>query len=173
MNTQDQRKLIAEVFADGRWEIPRMIDAMLKAEDFFFDTMSQIHMPRWSSGRVALAGDAAHATSFLSGQGSSMALIGAYVLAGELAKNTDHTTAFAAYERVSRGYIEANQALATGGGAVMIPDTLEALRLRDQALREAAAGVSDELHGAESSPMINSFHLPDYSARSSDRAGQG
>ncbi|MEU0254598.1 hypothetical protein ABZ299_19275 [Streptomyces sp. NPDC006184] len=62
----------------------------------FFDVVSQIHLPTGSSGRVALAGDAAHATSFLSGQGSSVSLVGAYVLAGEPAARADHTEAFAA-----------------------------------------------------------------------------
>lgn len=166
LNTEYQRKLVADVFANGHWEIPRMIDAMMKAEDFFFDTMSQIHMPRWSAGRVALTGDAAHAPSFLSGQGSSMALISAYVLAGELASDADHSSAFAAYERVSRHYIEANQAMATGGGAVMIPETAETLRVRNLALQAAAAGGPGRLHGGESRPIINSFRLPDYDARS-------
>ncbi|MFF5213379.1 FAD-dependent monooxygenase [Streptosporangium sp. NPDC000396] len=47
-------------------------------------------MPAWSTGRVALVGDAAYATSFMSGQGSSVSLVGAYVLAGELATHGDH-----------------------------------------------------------------------------------
>lgn len=57
---------------------------MLPADDFYFDTVNQIHQDRWSSGRVALLGDAAYAPSLASGQGSSMAIVGAYVLAGEL-----------------------------------------------------------------------------------------
>src|SRR3546814_8648115 len=59
---------------DKNWHVPYMVDQMLKADDLFFDAVSQIRMPIWSSGRVVLTGDAAHATSFLSGQGSSCAL---------------------------------------------------------------------------------------------------
>src|SRR3546814_3598592 len=82
---------------------------MLKADDLFFDAVSQIRMPAWSSGRVVLTGDAAHATSFLSGQGSSCALVSAYLLAGELASRASYQEAFAAYERVARPFIEGNQ----------------------------------------------------------------
>ncbi len=63
------------------WIVPQMVEAMRKADDLFFDVLSQIYMPVWSKGHIVLAGDAAHATSFMSGQGSSMALVGAYVLA--------------------------------------------------------------------------------------------
>jgi 2-polyprenyl-6-methoxyphenol hydroxylase-like FAD-dependent oxidoreductase len=93
-----------------------------------------------------------------------MALIGAYILAGELASHADHAAAFAAYERISRPYIEANQAIAPGGAAVVIPETAEALHLRNQAIQAAAAGGPDKLLGAKSRPMINSFRLPKYAA---------
>jgi 2-polyprenyl-6-methoxyphenol hydroxylase-like FAD-dependent oxidoreductase len=75
--------------------------------------MAQIHMDAWSRGRVALVGDAGYCGSPASGQGTSMALVGAYVLAGELAQaGGDHVAAFAAYERELRGYVTGNQALA-------------------------------------------------------------
>src|SRR6202020_2571609 len=74
----DKRNLTADMFkgVDG-WVVPQLVEDMRKAEDLFFDAVSQIHMPAWSQGRIVLAGDAAHATSFLSGQGSSVALVGA------------------------------------------------------------------------------------------------
>jgi 2-polyprenyl-6-methoxyphenol hydroxylase-like FAD-dependent oxidoreductase len=131
------RQLVAEKFAGAGWHIPRMVEAMLKADDLFFDVVSQIHMPTWSRGRVALAGDAAHATSFLSGQGSSVALVGAYVLAGELASQADHTQAFAAYERKTRPFAELNQALADAGRRSLAPATRMGLWIRNQGLRVA------------------------------------
>src|SRR3546814_13654009 len=91
---------------DKNWHVPLLVDEMLKADDLFFDAVSQIRMPAWSSGRVVLTGDAAHATSFLSGQGSSCALVSAYLLAGELASRASSQEAFAAYERVARPFIE-------------------------------------------------------------------
>jgi 2-polyprenyl-6-methoxyphenol hydroxylase-like FAD-dependent oxidoreductase len=87
---------------------------MWEAPDFYFDSMSQIHTDSWSAGRTVLVGDAGYCGSPLSGQGTSMALVGAYVLAGELhAAAGDHVTAFAAYEREMREYVSANQRLAT------------------------------------------------------------
>uniref|UniRef100_UPI0034DEE924 FAD-dependent monooxygenase n=1 Tax=Streptomyces flavofungini TaxID=68200 RepID=UPI0034DEE924 len=103
-----QRALVAEVFADAGWEVPGMLAALRDADDLFFDSVSQIRMPRWSSGRVALVGDAAYAPSFLTGQGTSLALVGAYMLAESLA-DRDHTTGFAAYEHTTRAFVTLNQ----------------------------------------------------------------
>jgi 2-polyprenyl-6-methoxyphenol hydroxylase-like FAD-dependent oxidoreductase len=83
--------------ATGRWEVLGMLAAMREADDVFFDGVSQIRMPRWHRGRVALAGDAAYAPSFLTGQGSSLVLVGAYMLAGSLS-GRDHAAGLAAYE---------------------------------------------------------------------------
>jgi 2-polyprenyl-6-methoxyphenol hydroxylase-like FAD-dependent oxidoreductase len=85
---------------------------MPAASDWYFDTAAQIDMPRWSQGRVVLVGDAAYCASPMSGQGTSLALIGAHVLAGELAAASGaHQTAFAEYESVMRPFVNANQAL--------------------------------------------------------------
>lgn len=105
-----QKRAVAEEFAQTGWEVPRLLKQMWAAPDFHFDSMSQIRMPSWSVGRVALVGDAGYCGSPLSGQGTSLALTGAYVLAGELAAaNGDHTRAFARYEATLRPYVEANQ----------------------------------------------------------------
>ncbi|PWW64212.1 FAD-dependent monooxygenase [Actinokineospora spheciospongiae] len=104
-----QRTLVAEAFAGGGWETPALVEAMRTAPDFYCDTMSQVHLDTWSRGRVGLLGDAAHCPSPLSGQGTSLALVGAYVLAGELA----HGGGLAGYESAMREYVRLNQALAT------------------------------------------------------------
>ncbi|WP_061297581.1 FAD-dependent monooxygenase [Herbidospora cretacea] len=134
-----QRDLVASVFAGDGWEVPRLVAAMRSADDLFFDVVSQIRMPRWSSGRVALVGDAAHAPSFLTGQGTSLALVGAYTLARELAAGRDHVAAFEAYERRTRGFVEMNQALVSAGDAALFPRTPEALARRDGMLRGLTA----------------------------------
>ncbi|MHA6626193.1 FAD-dependent monooxygenase [Pseudonocardia sichuanensis] len=133
-DTDAQRDLVAQAFAGAGWEVPRLLAAMRTAEDFFFDTVSQIRMPRWSTGRVALVGDAGYAPALLSGQGSSLALVGAYVLAAELARAGDPSVAFGSYERALRPYVERNQDLARSGGATLIPTTRRALWLRDRVL---------------------------------------
>ncbi|MFJ4185495.1 FAD-dependent monooxygenase [Kitasatospora sp. NPDC089509] len=156
-NPQAQRDLVAAAFPERTWHIPRLVDAMCGADDLFFDVVSQIHMPTWSRGRVALAGDAAHATSFLSGQGSSVALVGAYILAGELARHTDHTAAFTAYERTARPFAERNQALATTGGTGLIPSTQAKLDARNTALRAPTYPTNTEASAAH-----NGLTLPNY-----------
>jgi 2-polyprenyl-6-methoxyphenol hydroxylase-like FAD-dependent oxidoreductase len=153
-----QRDLVAARFPERDWHVPRLVAAMREADDLFFDVVSQIHMPVWSKGRVVLAGDAAHATSFMSGQGSSVALVGAYVLAGELAARADHTEAFASYERLTRPFVERNQALASSGGGVVAPRTAEALAARDEALRGAGGLVVRE----EGRAAHTSMELPEY-----------
>jgi 2-polyprenyl-6-methoxyphenol hydroxylase-like FAD-dependent oxidoreductase len=108
-----QRKLLEDRLAGVGWETPRLLDAMWKAPDFYFDAMAQIRMPAWSVGRVALLGDAGYCPSPLSGQGTSLALVGAYVLAEALGGADGHEAAFTEYERRMRPFVAANQALAT------------------------------------------------------------
>jgi 2-polyprenyl-6-methoxyphenol hydroxylase-like FAD-dependent oxidoreductase len=149
-NPQAQRELVAEVFDGYGWEIPRLVATMRTADDLFFDVVSQIRMPRWSAGRVALVGDAGYAPSFMTGQGSSLALVGAYVLAAELAAAPDHATAFDAYERGMREFVQVNQALVTGGGGLVAPRTPEDLERRNAALREPVQPTGDAIRHAAS-----------------------
>lgn len=112
-DVEQQKSILAGRFADAGWVTPRLLADMWDAPDFYFDSMSQIRLDRWSKGRVVLAGDAGYCASPRSGQGTSLALVGAYVLVGELAKSHgDHRRAFARYEQVMRGYVRTNQRLA-------------------------------------------------------------
>src|SRR5215831_2515930 len=108
---QQQQALIT-VYEGIGWEVPRLLEMMPTALDWYFDKAAQIGMPRWSQGRVVLVGDAGYCASPMSGQGTSIALIGAYVLAGELAAASgNHQRAFAEFESLMRPFVEANQAL--------------------------------------------------------------
>jgi 2-polyprenyl-6-methoxyphenol hydroxylase-like FAD-dependent oxidoreductase len=122
-------------------------------------------MPQWSKGRVALVGDAAHAPSFRSGQGTSLALVGAYVLAGELARHDDPLAAFAAYERIARPFVETNQALAIKeeGEDSFLPLTQGELDARNRMLaapRDSGRPTADQ--GAKARAVHNGLTLPDY-----------
>lgn len=112
LSVPEQKKLVAERLAGVGWEVPKLLDAMAEAEVFYFDAMAQIRMDRWTTGRIALVGDAGYCASPLSGQGTSLALVGAYVLAQELGR-AEHEEAFAAYETRMRPFVALNQALAT------------------------------------------------------------
>ncbi|GAA3114240.1 FAD-dependent monooxygenase [Streptomyces rectiviolaceus] len=149
-----QRDLVAAVFADAGWEVPGMLAAMHDADDLFFDGVSQIRMPRWSSGRVALVGDAAYAPSFLTGQGSSLALVGAYMLADSLAER-DHAAGFAAYDRRTREFVTVNQEQVGEGDATLFPTTSRALEQRNDMLRNLSAMPS-----AEGRPAHSALTLP-------------
>jgi 2-polyprenyl-6-methoxyphenol hydroxylase-like FAD-dependent oxidoreductase len=109
-DVDQQRRLVREHCAKLRWEAPRLIEAMDKADDFYFDAMAQVEMERWSKGRVALVGDAGYCASPMSGQGTSLAMVGAYVLADELGR--EPAGAFDRYERRLRPFVALNQALA-------------------------------------------------------------
>ncbi|MFI6090997.1 FAD-dependent monooxygenase [Streptomyces sp. NPDC051218] len=151
-----QRDLVAAVFADAGWEVPGMVAAMRDADDLFIDVVSQIRMPRWSSGRVALVGDAAYAPSFLTGQGSSLALVGAYMLGGSLA-GRDAAAGFAAYERDTRAFVTANQDRIGEGDATLFPTTARSLERRNAMLRNLAATPP-----AQGRPAHSALTLPEF-----------
>lgn len=100
---------LMETFADAGWETPRVLDGLARADDLWFDVLRQVRMPRWSKGRVALTGDAAWCATPVSGVGTTLAVVGAYVLAGELARTDDHAEAFRAYDQIMRPFVEEGQ----------------------------------------------------------------
>jgi 2-polyprenyl-6-methoxyphenol hydroxylase-like FAD-dependent oxidoreductase len=141
---------------------------MQDASDFYFDDVSQIRMDRWSNGRVALVGDAACGPTLITGQGTSMALVGAYVLAGELASaGGDFTTAFARYDQVCRSYMEQNQQIALKAPEVQMPDSWEAIDRQNEmlrAMRAAPAGSPPEdSTGDIIQKAANAITVKDYS----------
>ncbi|GHA48760.1 oxidoreductase [Streptomyces tauricus] len=152
-----QRELVATTFAGAGWKVPDIVDALRDADDLFFDTAGQIRMPHWSRGRVALVGDAAYAPSFLTGQGSSLALVGAYTLAHALATHRDHSAAFAAHERGTRPFVAMNQALVGEGTATLFPTTARALERRDAMLRDLVTLPSPPARPAHSALTLPEF----------------
>lgn len=108
-----QKTLVAERSAGWGWEISNFIERMWSSTDFYFGALAQTLMDSWSKGRIVLAGDAGYCPSPFSGQGTSLALVGAYILAQELGRSPhDHARAFAVYDARMRPYVLKNQALA-------------------------------------------------------------
>ncbi|MBV9446668.1 MAG: FAD-dependent monooxygenase [Streptosporangiaceae bacterium] len=104
------KRLLRERMAGLGWLAPRILGHLDDTPDFYLDQVAQVVMDRWSSGRVGLLGDAAFSSSPLSGQGTGLALVGAYLLAGELAAaGWDPQAGFAAYQARMRSFVEANQ----------------------------------------------------------------
>ena len=129
-----QQALLRERLAGVGWEVPRILDAMPEAATFYCDRVSQIRMPSWTRGRVALVGDAAACVSLLAGQGSALAMVEAYVLGSELARSDGHPAAFARYEQRLAGFLRAKQDAATGLGTVFAPANRVGLLVRNVAL---------------------------------------
>ena len=113
------------------WRSDELLAAADADDDFHLDTVSQVHMDGWSRGRVTLIGDAGYCGSPLTGMGTSLALVGAYVLAGELGRaRGDHTTAFSRYEEIMRPYVAASHTLPPGGVDGFLPRGRFMLRMR-------------------------------------------
>lgn len=127
-----QKRLLREVFAGMGWRSEELLAAADADADFHLDTVSQVHMEEWTRGRVALLGDAGYCGSPLTGMGTSLALVGAYVLAGELgrARRGHHAEAFARYEQIMRPYVKAAHTLPPGGVDGFLPRGRFMLRVR-------------------------------------------
>lgn len=132
----EQQALLRRRLAGAGWETPAVLDAMGSARTFYFDRVSQIRMPSWTRGRVALVGDAAACPSFLAGQGSALAMVEAYVLAAELARaDGDHARAFARYDECLGPLLRSKQDAARGLGVAFAPRTRAALAVRNTVMR--------------------------------------
>ncbi|MCX5396666.1 FAD-dependent monooxygenase [Streptomyces sp. NBC_00102] len=131
-----QQRLITRRFEGVGWEVPRLLAAMRSSEDFFFDSLGQVRLDNWSRGRAVLLGDAGHCPSPLTGMGTSLALVGAYVLAGELTTpGATHLDAFRNYDRIMRPYVTRAQQLPPGGAGGYAPKGALAIRLRAASMR--------------------------------------
>lgn len=159
----EQRARLREIFGDAGWEARRVLDGFDHADDLYFESVGQVHAPRWSSGRVVLLGDAAYCASPVSGMGTSLSLAGAYVLAGELASHRHHRDAFAGYERLMRPYVEQAQKLPPGVPRVANPTSRAGVALFHAGVRLASTRVAGRLGARFTTPPADALDLPDYS----------
>ena len=131
-----QRTALHKAFGGLGWECDEILAKLDRAKDFYFDVVAQVRLRSWSKGRIVLLGDAAYCPSLLSGQGSAFAMIGAYLLAYELARaDGDYTMAYAAYERQFKPFIEAKQRTAAGYRRWFAPRTARGVWLRNRAIQ--------------------------------------
>ncbi len=156
-----RRDLLHQTFADMRWEAPRILESMDDADNIYFDRVSQIEMPRWSEGRVALVGDAAACVSLLAGEGCGLAMAEAYVLAGEIARaGDDHPAAFSRYEERMMPFLRAKQATARKMAGSFVPSTALGITFRNWAMwLMKIPPVANYFAG----DLSDSIELPDYS----------
>ena len=128
-DTASQRAFLERHFAGVGWRVPAALEAARASSDFYLDALARTRMSAFTRGRMALAGDAGYANT-LGGFGTGLALIGAYILAGELvAARGDHAAAFAAYDRRMR---KPTRIARTGNaGAFLAPPSAWRIRMRD------------------------------------------
>ncbi|MEV8318507.1 FAD-dependent monooxygenase [Streptomyces sp. NPDC059900] len=136
-DTAAQKQLVVRHFKDVGWQVPGFLPKIWDAPDFYFDRVEQVHLDTWSHNRTVLLGDAAYCASPMSGIGTSLALVGAYMLAGELSKaGGDHRTALAAYETGMRQFVDRAQEFArTSGDGGLMPGSHAQMWMRNQSVR--------------------------------------
>ncbi|HVY25738.1 MAG TPA: FAD-dependent monooxygenase [Polyangiaceae bacterium] len=147
-------------FGDMGWEAPDILSAAGAASDIYIDRVSQVRLPRWWRGRVALVGDAAYAPSLLAGQGSALAIIGAYVLAGELARAVTPEGAFERYQGHLQGFLRSKQEAATKFAGTFIPQTRWGIWARNIVTRAMAIPLIAKLAMGDS--LTDALRLPEY-----------
>ena len=162
---QKQKDIVKSVLRGAGWECDRIAAEIDNTADFYFGSLSQIKIPTWSKGNCAMAGDAAYAPSLLSGMGTSLAIIGAYILAGELNTNNDIATAFKAYEGKLRAYVEDIQRLPPGVPRLAYPKTRTGIWLLNKTAGFVASKAVQKTVGLftkSGEEKDNEFELPVY-----------
>lgn len=160
-SVDDQQALLRERLAGAGWETPALVEAMPAATTFYFDAVSQIRMPSWTRGRVALVGDAAACPSLLAGQGSALAMVESYVLAAELARSDgDHGQAFSRYQARLAPFLQSKQAAATRLGPAFAPRSRLQLLARNSVMR--LMGLPKVTDMAMSRSFHDAIELPSF-----------
>ncbi len=158
-NRDRQDDLLRRVYAGQSWYVPQLVAAFPSATDVYFDSVSRVEVPRWSTGRIALLGDAASGAT-LSGTGTGTAIVGAYALAGQLASvGRNHTEAFQRYEQLIRPYAIRDKNGGHTAARIFAPGSRTTLWLRNRILG-SSVGSWLIRRVAE---QADSFVPPDYS----------
>lgn len=153
---EEQKDLLKSIFLDFGWETNKLLQFMETCDDFYFGADMQVKMKSWTKRRIALVGDSGYCPSPLSGQGTSVALVGAYILAGELkAAGGNHAVAFERYNALLHPFVEANQDL----GAWVNETYLLGDAVSKEAVNTRTGNIIEKI-----STILNLIKLPEYSA---------
>jgi 2-polyprenyl-6-methoxyphenol hydroxylase-like FAD-dependent oxidoreductase len=135
-DVEKQKQILKNEFMNIGWKCAEVLSKIDSTSDFYFDSISQIKMENWSKGRITLVGDACDCPSLLSGKGSTLAMVGAYILAGELKlANGDYKTAFDQYENILKPFMEKKQKAAQSFAKSFIPKSNFGIWLRNIAFK--------------------------------------
>ena len=165
LSFEAQKSVLRERFGASGWECPEILQALDNCDDLYFDRVSQVRMDpqrgMWTRGRVTLVGDAAFCVSLLAGQGSALATVGAYILAGELHRTPDdYAAAFARYQNLFGPFVLGKQKAALRFAGTFAPKSSRALFLRNQIFKlMAVPWIADLAVGRD---LADTIALPEY-----------
>lgn len=161
-----QKALLRKRFANSGWECPQILDALDQTDELYFDRVSQIRIAEspaasWTRGRVTLLGDAASCVSLLAGQGSALAMIAAYLLAGELHRsNGEYAKAFARYQEIFAPFVANKQKMALRFAGFFAPRSKWSMFVRNRVMNLLKIGwIADAAVGRD---LVDEIALPDY-----------
>ncbi|MEO8948534.1 MAG: FAD-dependent monooxygenase [Mucilaginibacter sp.] len=145
-DVDQQKKILKDQFTNAGWKCPELLSKMDSTTDFYFDSISQIKMVKWYKDRIALIGDACCCPSLLSGKGSTLAMVGAYMLAGELKQaKGDYKVAFEQYEHSLQPFIAKKQKAAQRFAKSFVPKTNFGIWLRNIAFKAMSIPLVSKL----------------------------
>ena len=160
-DTNAHKDALRAEFEQVGWECPQILAAMESCNEIYFDRVSQIQMDKWSQGRVGLIGDAAFCPSLLAGQGAALAMVAAYVLAGELGRTAGPPQeAFECYEERLHPFIADKQKAAVQFAGSFAPKTRLGLFFRNQITKLLKFPLMAKL--AMGPSLFDRIDLPDY-----------
>lgn len=161
---------LRDIFGDLQWQVPRILDSLATSDDLYVDWSRQIVSTTWHRGRVCLLGDSAWCVTSLGGGGTSLAIVGAYVLAAYLTQHTSHTEAFEAYEAWMRPIVEDAQHLPPGTPALAAPATRAGAQALKWGTKIAAQPVVQSLTSKITAGPETQKQLPTFSPPSTGAA---
>lgn len=143
---EQQKQILKTEFENSGWKCPLLLSEIDSTKDFYFDSISQVKMENWYNGRITLAGDACYCPSLLSGKGSTLAMVGAYILAGELKQaGGNYREAFMQYEKVFKPFMEKKQKAARFFAKSFIPKSNFGIWLRNMVFRLMSVSIFSKL----------------------------
>lgn len=144
---EDSAAALRAEYGSLGWVVPDVLARCPSADEVYYDQVAQVVMPYWHRGRVVLVGDACYAVSLLAGQGASLAVAGAFVLADQLDRSPTVGSALAGYERLWRPVVEEKQQVARGAVRWFLPHGRVGLWVRRGMLALSRVPVVDRMIG--------------------------
>lgn len=161
-----QRRFVRHAYAGAGWKLPGLLSAMESADDFYLDSVSQVQLPHWTAGRVALVGDAGYSTAPAVGGGTSLAVLGAYHLAASLAAADTVEAGLADYQRALAPAVRVGMSIAPRALTTLIARSAaqgwvmaQAVRLLPRLPRPVRRRLTS--FGGGPADMLTQIHLPD------------